>query len=93
MTGKRKIEPNVKNGVFTNNLNNRKLIKNLQRILADLQQCMISVSGLEDLSELSIKRIQQKRDLLLQKMRKVSMQIITYEKKATVIEKEVLTKK
>lgn len=88
MTKKRQIGKNIKNILRSNKSYNKKLIKDLQRNLKELEQLSVSVSGLETLSQPSIKKIHQRRNVALRKLRRLSMQINSYEKKISMLEKK-----
>lgn len=90
MKKKRKIKSEIKEIIRLTNNKNKKLVKNLQNSLSELQRCTVSVAGLEELSPKSIKKIQQQRYVKLQKVRRFAMQLNTFEKKITAIENNAL---
>lgn len=90
MKKKRKVKSEIKEIIRSTNSKNKKLVKNLQTSLSELQRCTVSVAGLEELSVNSIKKIQQERHVKLQKVRRFSMQLNSFEKKITALENNAL---
>ena len=90
MKQKRKISNNIKKIIRSNNSDNKKLIRNLRQIITNLENDNLSIQGLEELSESSIKTLQKKRHVQLQKFKKLSMQFATGSKKSTTLENKIL---
>ena len=61
MKQKRNVQSEIKNVIRSNNSNNKKLIKNLRQVITNLENSIVSVQGLEELSESSIRTLQKKR--------------------------------
>ena len=90
MKQKRNVSNGIKKIIKSNNSNNKKLIKNLRQAITNLENCTLSVQGIEELSESSIKTLQKKRHFQLQKFKKFSMQLATGSKKSSTLENRIL---
>ena len=90
MRQKRNVPSEIKKIIRSNNSNNKRLIKNLRQVITNLENSTLSVPGLEELSESSIKTLQKKKHFQLQKFKRFSMQFTTGSKKSTALENKTL---